>query len=239
MAVVAALVTVPLWLVGIKILNSIPAPWLCDYDEQPTEELLGIRFTVKKTIPLGICLALIGGICGYVYGVSVYTALFVLMFFVLALIGLSDGKYTIIPDQFTVAMLVLAVIFAVWDLFNNNLFISSWWSPLLGGICGGGLMLLINFLSVILFKKEGIGFGDVKLFGALGVIFGFPWVFAVALISVFTAFFHFIFLLIFKKASTGNYLPLGPYICIGTAITILFNNYIIMGINWYLSILGV
>lgn len=238
-AAVFAAAAVLLWLISVKVLNDVPVKWLCDYDEEPTEKHLGKRFGIKETTPFGIIFGVFGGTCGYMFGLSVYAVFVILIFFVLFMIMLSDIKFTIIPDQFILLLLLISAAFAAYDLLCDNIFITVWWSPLVGAVCGGGVLFLLDFLSILIFKKAGIGFGDIKLFAVLGILFGFPWIFAAAILSVFTAFFHFIYLMIFKKADKEKYLPMGPYICIATALTLLFNGLISSGVGMYLSLLGV
>ena len=43
---------------------------------------------------------------------------------------------------------------------------------LLGMLAGGGIFLLITLLGGLFYGKEAMGFGDVKLMGALGIFFG-------------------------------------------------------------------
>ena len=145
-----------------KILNTVPAKWLCDYDEEPDETVLGIRFNYKQSgIITSALFAVLNSACFALCGFSFYTLFIFLIMFVLLLVTLSDGKFTIIPDQFTIALAVLSLGFGIYDLCNGQYFISQWWHIPLGAVCGGGFLMLINLLSLLIFKKLGIGVGDV------------------------------------------------------------------------------
>ena len=224
-----------------KILNAVPAKWLCDYDEEPDETVLGIRYIYKQSgIFTSALFAILASACFAFCGYSFYALFILLIMFVLLLVTLSDAKFTIIPDQFTIALAILCVGLGIYDLFNGQYFISQWWHIPLGAVCGGGFLMLINLISLLVFKKIGIGFGDVKLMCALGACLGFPKVFLAMICAVLIAFIYIIFLLfkkIFSKNESSSYFPFGPFLCVGTALFLIFINQINYGIDWYLSMI--
>ena len=57
-------------------------------------------------------------------------------------------------------------------LLNINVGINIFVNNLLGMLVGGGIFLLITLIGGIIAGKEAMGFGDVKLMGALGLFFG-------------------------------------------------------------------
>ena len=137
----------------------------------------------------------------------------------LLLIAVSDYKYSIIPDHFTLVLFFAALTFSSYDLLSGQkLFHSGWLSPILGAAGGAALMLALGFAGRLVYKKEALGFGDVKLFAAAGLFAGFPSVFLIFLLTVFLAFFYIIFLLFRRKITKDLYLPLGPYICLALAL---------------------
>lgn len=223
-----------------KILNSIPAKWLCDYNEEPGEDLLGLRYNFKQSgIYTSALFTILILLSFTVVGYSFYFAFIFFISFISLLITLGDGKYTIIPDQFTIALAVLCVGFAIFDLYNYQIFINSWLDILIGALCGGGALFLINLLSVLIFKKQGMGFGDVKLMLAFGTCLGFPYVFSAFMIAVITACLYIVFLLIKKiitKKEVSTYFPFGPFLCVGSVGTLAFVNQINFLINMYLDL---
>lgn len=212
-------------LLGCTILNKIPAPWLCDYDEEPSPELLsGKRYDVKKNgALLGAFLGTALAAIVLTNGITVLLAFEVIMCFALALVAAADAKYTIIPDQFTVAVAVIAAVIAVADILTQQVFIKHWYDPLLGALAGGGCLIILDIFSTLVLKKEGFGFGDIKLLAAMGLMFGWKYIIALIIISSFLAAIHFL-ILIFAgngKIEEGKYLPMAPYLCMGGAVTII------------------
>ncbi len=189
--------------VSYLLFNKFPAKWYCDYDEEPSEELLGKRVSFKGS---GIILSIITAIClaacrlQYNKGFDILFAALGISIIILLMITVSDFKYTIIPDQFTVALAVVFLAVVVYDrLRGYNIFSSEWWQPIAGAAIGGGVMLLINALGVIIYKKDGMGFGDVKLFAAVGILTGFPGTIYTILISLVVASVGFIATIIIGK----------------------------------------
>ena len=50
MLLLSAIVGVALFLTSVFIMNRVPAKWLCDYDEEPSEELLTHNRFKGKTL---------------------------------------------------------------------------------------------------------------------------------------------------------------------------------------------
>ncbi len=218
-----------------KILNRIPAEWLCDYDETPSEELLnGNRYKIK---PIGIIMGAVLAAAYFsttiVLGLSAEFIPIVFLYVFLLLISASDAKYTIIPDQFTVAVGVISLIFAVIDFMTARNFITSWYEPILGAVCGFAVLMILDLFSMLVFKKAGFGFGDVKLMAALGIMFGFKYILVLLVISSLVAAVHFLFLIFAGKAKKGIYFPMGPYICIAVALTLMLQSKIQPIFNMY------
>ncbi len=83
-----------------------------------------------------------------------------------ALVGIVyyDGRYQIIPDVLTAAVAISAGL----TLWQDQ----QWMAHLLGaGICGG-LMALVAWVWKRTKGLDGLGFGDVKLMAALGLLLG-------------------------------------------------------------------
>ena len=76
-----------------------------------------------------------------------------------------DFKMQLIPDTVQVLLFVFGIIATAVDYTN-------WLGHLIGFVLGGGIYLLIAGFSILVFRKEGMGMGDVKLMACLGLIFG-------------------------------------------------------------------
>ena len=102
-------------------------------------------------------------------------------------------------------------------IYNINLAINL----LLGAVVGAGIFLIITLLGGMIAGKEAMGFGDVKLMGALGLFFGWIPIIALSLIAFLLGAIISIVLLITKKKKTDEYIPFGPFIVMSTFIVML------------------
>ncbi len=83
-----------------------------------------------------------------------------------------------------------------------------------------------------------MGLGDVKLMGALGLYFGFVNIIIVAIISFLVGAILSIILLITRIKKSDEYIPFGPFIVIGTFITMFVPYALIVNILLNIFTLG-
>ena len=129
-----------------------------------------------------------------------------------------DYKLQIIPNRLTLTMLEAGLAFSFFRGINNlNVAIEMW----LGMILGASIFLILTFVGNLIFKKETMGFGDVKLMGTLGLFFGWRSVIAITIISFFIAAIFSLVLIIKNKIQnkeTNEFIPFGPFIVIAAFI---------------------
>ena len=93
--------------------------------------------------------------------------------------------------------------------------------PLLGALVGGGVMLMVGVLGGAAFKKEGLGFGDVKLFACLGLALGLTGTVVVLIGASLLSGIGAAIAMASGRAKKDDAKPLGPYIC-GMGIFYIF-----------------
>lgn len=129
-----------------------------------------------------------------------------------------DYKLQIIPNRLTLTMFETGIVFSFLRGLNNlNVAVEMW----LGMILGAGIFIILTFLGNIVFKKETMGFGDVKLMGALGLFFGWRNIIAITILSFFIAAIFSLVLIIknkIKKQDISEFIPFGPFIVLATFI---------------------
>ena len=215
------------WL-AVQIMNRIPAKWLCDYGEEPPEELLkGKRaYFGKEGIIMAVlfCAGLVMCRLQFNKGFDIYFITLSLIIFFAVIIAVCDIKYMIIPDQFTIAVGILSAAVSIYDIARGfKILHFAWWTPLLGMAIGGGAMMIIDLIGMIVYKKEGMGFGDVKLFAAIGILTGLKGTICTFVLSLLAATVCFVIIIVSSKikshknkseddASAKSYLAFGPYI---------------------------
>ncbi len=125
-----------------------------------------------------------------------------------------------IPDEVSLGGLAAGIIFA--SIFPGTLGETLWYKALiasvLGALAGGGSIYLMGFFGEMVFKKEAMGGGDVKLMAMIGAFLGWK----LALLTFFIApLFGSVVGLILKAKDGRDIIPYGPYLSLA-AITSIF-----------------
>lgn len=132
---------------------------------------------------------------------------------------LIDYRLQIIPNRLNLTIFEAGLVITfIYGIFNLNMALDM----LLGMVVGGGIFLLITLIGGLIAGKEAMGFGDVKLMGALGLFFGFTNMIVISVIAFLVGAILSILLLITKIKKTDEYIPFGPFIVIATFIVMFF-----------------
>ncbi len=138
-----------------------------------------------------------------------------------------DYKLQIIPNRLNLTIFEFGLIFAFLYSFSD---VAISINMLLGMLAGGGIFLAITLLGGLVYGKEAMGLGDVKLMGALGLYFGLANIIIVSLVSFLIGAILSVLLIVFKIKKMDEYIPFGPFIVIGALITIFVPYTIIVNI---------
>lgn len=162
----------------------------------------------EKSIPLA---------CIYMIVCSVFLCVFFI-----------DLEHQIIFDRFQIILLVLGVASIFFDKDYG------WLSHVIGGASGFALFYLISWGFEKLCGKEGLGGGDVKLAGVVGLLLGWERFLLGLLLATIPAA---VIMLILSKGKRGEsrQFPFAPFLVVGFGSSMLFGTQII---GWYLSLLG-
>ena len=149
-----------------------------------------------------------------------------------------DYKLQIIPNRLTLTMFETGIIFSFLRGLNNlNVAVEMW----LGMLLGAGIFIILTFFGNIVLKKETMGFGDVKLMGALGLFFGWRSIIAISILSFFIAAIFSLVLIIknkLKKQDTSEFIPFGPFIVLATFIVMFIRLDMLIKLTFVIFTLG-
>lgn len=128
-----------------------------------------------------------------------------------------DYRQQIIPNRLNLTMFEIGLIIAfLYGMSNVAITVDM----LLGMLVGGGIFLAITLIGSLIYGKEALGFGDVKLMGALGLYFGMANILAISAMSFLIGAILGIILIVTKIKKSDEYIPFGPFIVIATFISI-------------------
>jgi prepilin signal peptidase PulO-like enzyme (type II secretory pathway) len=149
------------------------------------------------------------------------------VFYIFLLITIVDFHHYLIPDELNLAIAVLGIAkigaspFASFlggygQIFGlrENLFINYFAAALFG---------LLFFGTIILATRgRGMGMGDLKMAGALGLLLGWPDIILAILLSFIWGSIYSIFKMAFSGLKLKDAVPFGPFIVLGVITTIFF-----------------
>ena len=157
----------------------------------------------------------------YFKGISIDTLKFMFLIPMLISAFLIDLKLQIIPNRLTLTIFETGLVFTFAEtLLATNLGISIFIDNILGMLVGGGIFLLITLIGGAIAGKEAMGFGDVKLMGALGLFFGWINMILISVMSFLFAAVVSIIILIARRKKFSEYIPFGPFIVVASIIPI-------------------
>ena len=138
-----------------------------------------------------------------------------------------DFKTREIPDRVTLILFELSILnIFLLGFLNINMAIDS----IYGGITGGGIFIILALLGRLIYRKEAMGMGDVKLMGPLGAILGLTMTLNLTFLAFILAAVIGIIVIIIRKSKKQDdaYIPFGPFLVFASYIMMIIpNNYII------------
>ena len=133
-----------------------------------------------------------------------------------------DLEHMIIPDRVTLGGIVCGLICSalVPSLHGQEQVLPSLMQSAIGAAVGWGSLWSVAILGEFIFKKEAMGFGDVKLMGAIGAFFGWQAVLFTIIISSFLGSIVGVTLILTGKKEMQSRIPFGPYISLAALLWI-------------------
>jgi leader peptidase (prepilin peptidase) / N-methyltransferase len=138
--------------------------------------------------------------------------------FVWAMLALTfiDFDTQLLPDDITLPLLWLGLIFNMYSTFTslNN--------AVTGAIAGYLVLWIVYWAFKLTTGKEGMGYGDFKLLGAIGAWFGWPMLPLVILLSSVVGAIVGITLIVVARHGRNIPIPFGPYLAGGGLIALFW-----------------
>jgi leader peptidase (prepilin peptidase)/N-methyltransferase len=123
-------------------------------------------------------------------------------------LALIDWDTTLLPDDITLPLLWTGLVVAALQVNPGVSLADAFW-----GAVGGYLSLWLVYQAFKLVTgKEGMGYGDFKLFAALGAWFGWTALVPIILMASLAGAVVGLLLKRFSQLRAGAYLPFGPFL---------------------------
>jgi len=164
------------------------------------------------------------------FGLGVEFALTAFYGSLFIVLGVIDLEHQLILNKIVYPASVVALIISVF--LPQTEIMSFPWPVSLNGIIGGAIGLVL-FLVPILVYPKGMGWGDVKMAGLIGLVTGFPLIFVALFMAVILGGLLASALLLLKVKKRKEAIPFGPFLSLTTIVTLLWGSDIL---NWYLGL---
>jgi len=207
----------------IRFYENIPVlSWLVLLGKcSQCDNAISKRYPLVELITCGLGLVIAG-----VYGVSTFTVFMLILTWGLVALTLIDLDHMLLPDQIVMPLLWLGL------LFNINGGFVPLNEAIIGAVVGYTSLYSIFWLFKLVTGKDGMGYGDFKLFALFGAWIGWQLLPLLILMASGVAAVVGISLIVFKGHKREQAIPFGPYLAVAGWITMVWGE----GIwAWYLS----
>lgn len=137
----------------------------------------------------------------------------------MVLVGVFDARWALIPDGFSIAFNVVAIIAALLGARPVT-------DMMLGGLAGGAVFAIQHVLS----RRRWVGSGDIFLGVGLGLLLGWRDLFLALFLAYMSGAIVAGALILTKRLKTSSTMPFGPYLMAAGFVAWLWSEQII---NWY------
>lgn len=173
-----------------------------------------VRYLVVESITAFIYLY------GYLrYGISLELLTFLTMVTILIPIALIDYSEMLIPDSLSITGIIIGLILSAF----RGVIISS----ILGMVLGAAFIYVLLKIGKIIYKKDVMGFGDVKLAAMLGAFVGWQNFLITIMLSALLGSVYGAIQIKRGEATTKSLIPYGPFLAIAGVISFIYGRWII------------
>lgn len=162
----------------------------------------------------------------YYYRVDPRTPVFWIMICGLVLGTFVDFDHMWIPDRVTWGGILagLGLSALVPSLHGMETPLRGFLASASGAAIGFGLLWAVAGIGKMIFRKDAMGFGDVKLLGAIGAFLGWQAVLFTVMASSFLGSIIGVSLIVSGNKEWQSRIPFGPYLSLGALVWILWGS---------------
>lgn len=173
----------------------------------------------SSTAAIFVCLFWYYGISWNLGIVALYCCLFIVLL-------ITDLEHNILPNKIVLPGMAIAFMLALAAESVPSIAQPGLKSAAIGGAIGFSLLCLPALIS-----RQGMGWGDVKLAGLIGLVTGFPLVFLAMFLAMVSGGLAASIMLLLKVKGRKDMIPFGPFLSVATMVTLLWGNDLLKWLN--------
>ncbi len=196
---------------NIPILSYVMLHGKCAGCQKP----ISMRYPVIELVT-----GLLSGLVAWQFGATWLTLAFLVLTWSLISLTMIDFDHQLLPDNITLPLLWLGLL--VNTLLPETTVSAA--DAVLGAIIGYLSLWSLSWIFKLLTGKEGMGYGDFKLLGALGAWMGWQSLLLIVILSSLVGAVVGIALLLFRGRDRNIPIPFGPYLAGAGFIAMLWGD---------------
>ena len=194
---------------NIPVLSYIFLAGKCAHCKAP----ISVRYPLIETLT-----GVMSAIVAWHFGFGPETLFALLLTWCLIALSFIDIDHQLLPDLITLPILWLGLFISLFELFTNS------HASIVGAIAGYLSLWTVYQLFKLATGKEGMGFGDFKLFALFGAWLGWQLLPVIILFSSLTGAIIGIAMILFTKHDHRIPIPFGPYLAIAGWIALVWGH---------------
>ncbi len=194
------------WQDNIPLLSFILLKGKCRYCHSP----ISWQYPLVE-LTAAILTILVYWLSGYELQVTGYN---LIISYALLAIFVSDLLYFTIPNEIVFFAIGISFLYSHFAFRISHFAISAL------------LVAAFFYLLVLITRGKGMGLGDVKLAGLMGLILGWPKILLALYLAFLTGAVIGVILILLKKKKFGQYIPFGPFLTGATFISMFWGEVI-------------
>lgn len=188
----------------------------------------GTKISARYPLVEGLT-ALLSLAVAWHFGPSLLTGVYLLVVWALIALTFIDLDKMLLPDQITLPLLWLALLFSLSDYGPTPA------SAIIGAAAGYLSLWSVYWGFKLLTGKEGMGYGDFKLLAVFGALLGWQQLPLIILLSSAVGAVVGISMILLQGRDKSSPIPFGPYIAAAGFIAMLYGEQLT---QWYLHVLA-
>jgi len=183
------------------------------------QESISVRYPLVETLT-----AILAAMCAWHFGFGWEALMAIGLSCTLVVISLIDFDHQIIPDSIALPLMWVGLVMSLFHPLAgaDTLFIAPQ-DAIVGAVAGYLSLWTVYQLFKLITGKEGMGYGDFKLLGALGAWLGWQALPTIILMSAVVGAIIGIGLIVFRGRDRQIPIPFGPYLAAAGWIAMLWD----------------
>lgn len=149
-------------------------------------------------------------------------------------IFMTDLLYMVIPFGLNLLLFSLALFYRVGLTGFGIMQVRDFWLALISGAGLCLIFIVLQCLTKAIKKVDGFGLGDIYLAPSLGLLLGWPKILPGVFFSFILGAVAGVALIVIGRKKMGQYLPFGPFLIVGTVLSLLWGGDVW---SWYVGLL--